>query len=147
MVGFLKGPVILNSCGLYENTNGVYINQPSQESSPSRMNRSAPTIDSSGDSINLSSLTFDKCAIFQNELTGMHLKGLANKAYLKETLIYENRNYAIFIQNETDKHNLMFKDGSKNRIQESISGFVGGPWGVLFEQNVTVCKRANCNMF
>jgi len=149
--GYLKGPVILNSCGIHENSNGVYIKQEALESretfsSPNASQSTMNNVDKATMDV-LNDIVMDKCAIFQNELSGIHIKGIAMKAYLKETLIYENRNYAIFIQNEGEKDRVVFRDGDKSKIKQNISGYVGGSWGVLFEQNSNVCKRVTCNIF
>ena len=150
IIGYLKGPIILNSCSIHENTNGIYIKQPSLSPSERGLDTSTSHIqvtDPSCDPSALSSIMLDKCSVFQNELSGIHMKGISVKTYLKETTIYENRNYAIFIQNETDKDNIIFRNGEKGKVRDYISGYVGGSWGVLFEQNFNVCKRANCSIF
>lgn len=143
VMGDLKGPVILNSCGIHENTNGFYIKQSPQD--VSIVGKSA--VQAISDPTGLSNIMLEKCVITQNELSGIHLKQISTKMYLKETLIYDNRNYAIFIQNENEKDHIVFKDGDKSKVKEYIAGYIGGSWGVVFEQNTNICKKATCNVF
>ncbi len=128
--GYLKGPMILTCCGIHENSNGIYLKQE----------------DDGRDKTVENDIVIDKCAIFQNELSGLYVKKIGMKVYLKETIIYENRNYAIFIQNEEEKEQVIFQDGRK-KARKNIAGYVGGSWGVMFEENHNVCKRVTCNIF
>ena len=150
IIGNLKGPVILNSCKVHDNTNGVYIKQLSYGFEVCE-NATNPRHSLIGSNTlcdpDLSHITFDKCVISQNEISGVHIKGILTKAYFKQTLIYENKNYAIFIQNENEKTHLEFQDKDQHKVREYISGYVGGSWGALFEQKYNVCKNTTCTIF
>ena len=128
--GYLKGPMILTCCGIHENSNGIYIKQE----------------DGGVENPVENDVVTDKCAIFQNELSGIYVKRIGVKAYLKEVLIYENRNYAIFIQNEEEKDQVIFQYG-RNKVKKNIAGYVGGSWGMMFGENHNVCKRVTCSTF
>jgi len=44
---------------------------------------------------------------------------------------------------------LVFKgEGKKNKAKHYIFGYVGGPWGLLYDQSYgNACKGAKCSIF
>lgn len=140
VVGAMKGPIILKSCQIKENTNGLYIKQSSIDLSESNSPRES-VIQGLGD------IVLEKCSVVFNTLSGIYLRNVASKMYMKETLIHGNKNYAIFIQNPQDVDNLTLDEDGKTRIREYISGHIGGNWGMIYEQNSNICKTTKCSMF
>mgnify|MGYP002620617003 CR=1 FL=1 len=142
VIGGLKGPLILNSCEVYENMNGVYLKQ-----APLMLKTDAQSTTTSTTSFILGDIVLEKCILFQNKLSGIHIKSITNKLYLKETSISENKNYALFLQNEEQKESLVLRDAEKGKLRDYISGYIGGSWGVLHSQKVTTCKANKCAIF
>jgi len=73
--------------------------------------------------------------------------------YSKETMIYGNNSFAVYIQRAEDKGKVVFGSGAKkSKIKEYVSGQVGGAWGLINDRGpvsagTSICRRPACNMF
>ena len=144
IVGSLKGPIIFNSCQLSENTNGMYIKQIQVEDFK-KPEANAASLD---DSNQLGSIVLERCSVLHNTSSGIYLRNMTNKMYIKATAIYGNKNYAIYIQNQEEADHLVLTQEGKEKVRDYISGFIGGSWGLLHGQNSsTACHNSNCSIF
>jgi len=147
IIGNLRGPLIFNSCEFYENMNGLFIKQEPLNSTAydEVINKTAKKLILE-DQI-FGDVVLEKCVLFQNRLSGIHIKSINTKLYLRETTISENRNYAMFIESQQDKEKIVFKESDKGKVREHVSGHIGGNWGILYETNTASCKGNKCTIF
>ena len=157
--GSLKGPLIMNTCEISENANGIYIRQKliddlttrnsSNNSNPNSGNRNIQShnINASISEPLLGQIVLEKCSILQNKCSGIQIKNITDKLYVIDSIIHENKMNALYLTNEEDKTRLVFKDAEKGRLREYVTGFIGGEWGILFEEPNTTCKANKCNIF
>ena len=156
----LKGPLIMNTCEISENTNGIYIRQKliddlttrnsSNNSNPNSGNRHIQSHNFNAliSEPLLGQIVLEKCSILQNKASGIQIKSITDKLYVIDSIIHENKMNALYLTNEEDKTKLVFKDADKGRLREYVTGFIGGEWGILFEEpNTTTCKANKCNIF
>lgn len=141
IVGCLKGPIILNSCEIYGNLNGIFIRLKQLLNFGAKPAGGEPK---NTESYSLGHVLLDKCNIFQNKDSGLYLKALYEKLFFRETYVQENKRYAVFLANEQEKNYLVLEKG---KLKNFISGFVGGDWGLLYDQHERACKGTKCNIF
>jgi len=144
IVGSLKGPIIFNTCQLSENTNGMYIKQIQIEEF-----KKADANNANNTALEeLGSIVLERCSVLHNTSSGIYLRNMTNKMYIKATAIYGNKNYAIYIQNQEEADHLVLTQEGKEKVRDYISGFIGGSWGLLHGQNSTnACHNTNCSIF
>lgn len=149
LVGCLKGPVVLNSCEICENLNGFYARLkpiPMLENNVNEQGRGRVSHNPLAAQANsIGHLVLDKCNIFRNRESGMVLRSLSEKLFLKETIIQQNKVYGIEVASSEDKHNLVLE---KSQVKQFIDGFIGGEWGLLYDEHEGICKtNAKCQIF
>jgi len=153
IIGGGKGPIIFNACQLQLNaTNGLYIKQDQEGSLSTKTtgtDEGAKSARGGGESNR--DILLDKCNISENLMSGVYVKSLIHPLYSKETMIYGNNSFAVYIQRAEDKGKVVFKGETKNsKLKEYVSGQVGGAWGLINEKggnSHSVCKRPACNIF
>ena len=140
IVGYLKGNIVLESCQIHENLNGIYIRLKQLANFTTMKAGSASRVES----CSLGHILLDKTNVFQNKDSGISLRAIHEKLRFRETLIQENQTYAIFLAEEQNKNYLVLEKG---KFKNFINGFVGGEWGLVDGQSDRVCKGAKCNVF
>jgi hypothetical protein len=127
---------------MYQNHNGLYIKQSDIKISEKDKSKSDASILTS-----LGDIVVEKCVFFSNFLSGIHIKNILNSLYLKQSPIKENKNFAIFVQNQEEMERLVLRDKEKGKTREYINGNIGGSWGFAYEQNVKACTANKCMIF
>ena len=152
IVGCLKGPVVLNSCDIHNNSNGIYcrmkmLPQVNRRPVEDQERPLSPKFESNLPTprgASLGHVVVENCNIFQNRENGLNLKCLCEKIFLKSTFLQENKSYAVYLDNAEDKENLIL---DKIKMKQQINGFIGGDWGLLHDEQEGVCKANKCRIF
>ena len=135
--GQLKGPLILKKINLYENCNGLNIN----ESEGYILKKNKKKIETLGQ------IYLENNKIYMNKSCGVYLSSLKSQAFIIETTIKENQEEAVILVKQNDKKFIHFKDAELGKLREKVSGFIGGSWGELFEEKGGFCKGGRCIIF
>eukprot|EP01017_Pseudomicrothorax_dubius_P009920 TRINITY_DN13472_c0_g1_i2.p1 TRINITY_DN13472_c0_g1~~TRINITY_DN13472_c0_g1_i2.p1 ORF type:complete len:145 (-),score=16.48 TRINITY_DN13472_c0_g1_i2:113-547(-) len=144
-MGVLNGPIIFNSCSIYENTNGVVCNH--EQTGPGR----APEGRSATGMPRFEALVlFEKSSIFQSKKHGIWIFRSVCKIYLSETSIYENKEAAVYLESREAGTSLVFKELKNNRINDFVKGFIGGQFGALDKASLeppSTRRKKGCILF
>eukprot|EP01017_Pseudomicrothorax_dubius_P009921 TRINITY_DN13472_c0_g1_i3.p1 TRINITY_DN13472_c0_g1~~TRINITY_DN13472_c0_g1_i3.p1 ORF type:complete len:701 (-),score=91.28 TRINITY_DN13472_c0_g1_i3:113-2215(-) len=145
LMGVLNGPIIFNSCSIYENTNGVVCNH--EQTGPGR----APEGRSATGMPRFEALVlFEKSSIFQSKKHGIWIFRSVCKIYLSETSIYENKEAAVYLESREAGTSLVFKELKNNRINDFVKGFIGGQFGALDKASLeppSTRRKKGCILF
>ena len=145
ITGLMKGPVLIIKCYIYENLDGIFVRE-SEELKRNLKNRELNHKKINNNRIGKISL--EKSSIFQNKRAGVYLDCLISEAFISETLIKDNQNQAVILTCQKDKNLIKFKDKNIGKLRDFVHGFIGGPWGELYEEKNDACKGNNkCEIF
>lgn len=140
--GILKGPIIISKSYLYENLNGIYIDENNINSQKIDLILEKKNIKT------VSTISFEKCSIFQNKRSGVIIECLLTETFISETIIKDNGYQAVVLANQKDKKLIKFKDLELGRLREYVQGFIGGSWGELYNQKeIKNCKGKKCHIY
>ena len=151
--GILKGPVIVNSCILNENANGVIIHEKEAQNysfvipEAERGKPAGGKPKQTGFPQRFAHVLVEKSEIMRNIFSGITIRRLWSDMFVSENMITGNKEHAIWIESMPDKYMLKLKDKERGRLKEYIHGFIGGPWGELGEEKTGACKGTTCNIF
>ena len=152
--GILKGPMIINSCVLNENLHGVMVNEKEVQnysfvaSSDDKTKQAQAKVSKQfGGSQRFAHILIEKSEVLRNIVAGITLRNLWSDLFVSENMMSGNKEYAIWIENVTDKNHLKLKDLERGRLREFIQGYVGGAWGDAYEERGGACKGTTCSIF
>lgn len=144
ITGFMKGPVLIIKSFIYENLDGIFV----RENEALKRALKQKNMKNKTENDKIGQISLEKCSIFQNKRAGVFLDCLISQAFLSETLIKDNQNQAVILTSQKDKNLINFKDKSSGQLRDFVHGFIGGPWGELYEEKNVSCKGNNkCTIF
>ena len=133
--GVLKGTINLINSTIYENFHGLYLNENKCPNSKKLKKN------------NLMEINIENNKIYQNESCGIFISSVNNRVNVKDTIIRENQEQAVVIVKEKEKFFICFNNAELGKIREKIQGFIGGPWGELFDDKGGFCNAGKCSIF
>lgn len=144
ITGLMKGPVLIIKCYIYENLDGIFVRENEEVK---RNLKLKDFLNKKGGGYRIGQISLEKSSIFQNKRSGVFLDCLISTAYFSETLIKDNQNQAVILTCQKDKNLIEFKDKNTGKLRDFVYGFIGGPWGELYEEKNDACKGGKCQVF
>lgn len=145
ITGFMKGPVLIIKCYIYENLDGIFVRE---NEDLKRSFKSRDSLKKKSEIHRIGKLSLEKSNIIQNKRSGVFLDCLISEAFISETLIKDNQNQAVILTSQKDKNLIQFKDVNSGQLRDFVHGFIGGAWGELYEEKIDSCKGNNkCLIF
>ena len=142
IVGFMKGPLILNFCQISDNVNGIYVKQTPISLFDKSDNEKVQAM-----SQGFGDIVLKECNVSCNTSSGIYVKSVTNKLYMKGGSVHGNKNFAVYLESQEDINHLEFQKEGKGKARENVSGYIGGSWGILYENNYSKCKPGKCEIF